>query len=107
MTANTLYVIDTSSLVSLQRWRPQSTNATVWRHLDEMVHGDRLVGPDEVYREIREGKDALARWAIRYKQQNALFKKATRQHIRIAKQIIHRFPSSSMPIVLLPRLTHS
>jgi Domain of unknown function (DUF4411) len=76
MAVDTLYIIDTSSLVSLQRWRPQAANAAVWQRLDELVRDNRLVSSEEVYREIRAGKDALARWATRYKKRNALFQKA-------------------------------
>jgi hypothetical protein len=56
-----------------------------------MIRANRLIGPEQVYEELRAGKDALARWAATHKKSGQLFKKTTRQHVGIAKQIIHRF----------------
>src|SRR3972149_5188221 len=87
-----LYIIDTSSLIDLQRWRPLSIHRQVWEKLDRLIDNDRLVSPQEVYEEIRDGKDALARWAMRHKKKRQLLKKTTRQHVGIAQQVIHRYP---------------
>ncbi len=88
----TIYIIDTSSLVTLHRWRPLSSNREIWDNLEKLIRDDRLIAPEEVYDEIRAGDDALARWASRKKQQRRLFRPTTRQHAGIAKQIIHEFP---------------
>lgn len=75
----TVYIIDTSSLVTLHRWRPPGKNRKVWQDLDGLIRDDMLVAPDEVYDEIQAGQDALSRWAKRRKQQNQLFKRPTRR----------------------------
>jgi hypothetical protein len=87
-----LYIIDTSSLVSLHNWRPPSRNRGVWEKLTQLAHVDRLISPMEVYDELRAGNDALARWALQRKKGGRLFKRTTRQQVGIARQIIHRFP---------------
>jgi hypothetical protein len=92
MDDNSLYIIDTSSLIGLYNWRPPGKHRSVWERLDQLIDGDRLVSPQEVYEELREGKDAVARWAGRRKKSGHLFTRTTQQHIGIAKQIIHRFP---------------
>src|SRR3972149_4938613 len=91
MDVDTLYIIDTSSLIDLQRWRPLSKHRTIWQKLDGMIRDNRLIGPEQVYEELRAGKDTLARWAANHKKSRQLFKKTTRHHVGIAKQIIHRF----------------
>jgi len=87
-----LYIIDTSSLISLHRWRPPSKHQGVWTKLDRLIRSDRLISPDEVYREIRECEDWLAKWALRYKRERKLFRRTTKQHATIAKQIVREFP---------------
>jgi Domain of unknown function (DUF4411) len=59
--------------------------------LDTLIDSDRLISPYEVYEELRAGKDAVARWAVRRKKSGHLFKKTSAQHVRIAKQIIANF----------------
>lgn len=87
-----LYIIDTSSLVTLHQWRSFKKDRAIWNKLDKLIKEDRLIAPEEVYDELRVGTDALARWALRRKQQGLLFKRTTRQHAGIAKGIIHAFP---------------
>ncbi len=94
MNGHNLYIIDTSSLIGLHKWRPPSKNrpVSVWEKLDTLIDSKRLISPQEVYEELRAGKDAVARWAARRKKNSQLFTKTTRQMVGIAKQIIHRFP---------------
>src|SRR5437016_4635520 len=87
-----LYIIDTSSLIGLHNWRPPAKHRSVWEKLDRLVDGDRLISPQEVYEELRAGKDAIARWATRRKKTGRLFVESNRQCVGIAKQIIHKFP---------------
>jgi hypothetical protein len=70
----------------------EQTHRAVSEKLDELVSTDRLISPQEVYEELREKKDAVARWALRRKKSTRLFIKTTQQMARIAKQLIHRFP---------------
>ena len=79
MDPHSLYVIDTSSLIGLQNWRPMGKHHAVWTRLDEFIESDQLISPIEVYEELRQGKDAVAKWAIRYKKRGQLFKKNSRQ----------------------------
>lgn len=87
-----VYIIDTSSLVTLHQWRPPRNNRVVWENLDRLINDGRLIAPHEVYEELTAGEDALSRWAKRRKKEGGLFRKTTRQHAGIAKEIIHRFP---------------
>jgi hypothetical protein len=88
----TLYIIDASSLIDLHDWRPPNKHRVIWDKLDSLICCDRLMSPEEVYQEIREAKDALARWALRRKRDTQLFTKTVKQCVGIAKQIIHMYP---------------
>ena len=88
----TTYVIDTSSLIDLHRWRPISKHRGTWKRINALIDREQLISPDEVFYEIRTGKDALAKWAAEHKKSKQLFVRLTKQHVGIAKQIIHRFP---------------
>jgi hypothetical protein len=88
-----LYIIDTSSLVGLYRWRPPARHRAVWDKLDELISAGRLISPQEVYEELREKQDAVARWALRRKKTGRFFIKTTRQLAGTAKQLVHRFPN--------------
>jgi hypothetical protein len=91
MDSDSLYIIDTSSLIALFDWRPPSKHHEVWKKLDILIDARRLISPYAVYEELRAGKDAVARWAARRKKAGGLFKKTTAQHARIAKQIVAKF----------------
>jgi hypothetical protein len=91
MAADTIYIIDTSSLIDLQRWRPLAKHRVIWQKLDGLIRDGRLIGPEQVYSELRAGKDSLAKWAVSHKKGGQFFKKTTRQHVGIAKQIIHKY----------------
>ena len=79
MSEHSLYIIDTSSLIGLHNWRPQAKHSSVWEKLDVLINSGQLVSPQEVYEELRMGKDAVARWAARRKKSSALFTKTNRQ----------------------------
>ena len=87
----TVYIIDTSSLVTLHQWRPAAKNQPIWKNLDTLIRADRLLAPVEVYEELRAGNDALSRWALK-RRKSGVFRPTTRQHVGIAKGIIHAFP---------------
>ncbi len=59
----TVYCIDTSSLIALKNVYPEPVFPGLWRELDTLVTAGRLVAPDEVWRELSVGNDAVVRWA--------------------------------------------
>jgi hypothetical protein len=87
-----LYIIDASSLISLERGRPVKRNVRIWQTLHELIHNDRLISPEEVFDEIRAGSDALVVWAKQRKKEKKLFRRTTRSVLGQARQIIAKFP---------------
>jgi len=89
MTSNH-YIIDSSSLIELNRRNPIDIFPTVWQSIESLISKGLLVAPKEVLYEIMDGDDQLARWA---KNQSRLFKDLTSKQIEIVKDILRSYPS--------------
>lgn len=89
MTSN-LYIIDTSSLIQLSKHNPQDVYPGVWKQLESLVRGDRLISHREVLNEITKLDDGLSKWA---KKQQKLFKKPTQKQIEIVRDILKKYPA--------------
>jgi len=89
MTSNH-YIIDSSSLMELNRHNPIDVFPTVWQRIESLINIGLLVAPKEVLYEIMDGDDQLAKWA---KKQNRLFKDPTPRQIEILKDILKQYPS--------------
>lgn len=89
MTSN-CYIIDTSSLVKLNRENPLDVYPSVWKKLETLVTGSRLIAPKEVFNEISQNDDQLSKWA---KQQRKMFKEVTQKQIELVQQILKNHPS--------------
>jgi hypothetical protein len=89
MTSNR-YIIDSSSLMELNRHNPLDVFPTVWAKMESLIRRGLLVAPKEVLNEIVEGDDQLAKWA---KMQKNLFKEPTEKQIEIVKDILKDYPA--------------
>lgn len=89
MTSNH-YIIDSCSLMELNRHNPLDVFPSVWEKIEDLINKDLFVAPKEVLNEINEGDDKLANWA---KKQNKLFKDPTNKQIDIVRGILNKFPS--------------
>lgn len=84
------YIIDTSSLVKLNRNNPLDVFPTIWKKLEQLIKENRLIAPKEVLLEITQNDDQLSKWA---KNQQKMFKNPTQKQIEIVKKILDKFPS--------------
>lgn len=84
------YIIDTSSLIHLNKYNPIDVFPTIWQKLELLISERRLLAPKEVLYEINEKDDQLAKWA---KHQPSLFKDSTPRQIEIVKDILRQYPS--------------
>jgi hypothetical protein len=89
-TENTVYCIDTSSLVDLKSWRPFKRYPEVWERLDGLIRHGRIIAPRQVLEELQNVDDVLLRWARRRKQQ--LLRRTTRALVDRVQSIVKRFP---------------
>jgi len=89
MTYNS-YVIDSSSLIDLNRYSPIDVFPSVWKNLESLISQDRLVAPLEVLNEITQKDDQLSKWV---KEQANFFRDITEKQIEIARDILKSYPS--------------
>jgi rRNA maturation endonuclease Nob1 len=89
MTLN-YYIIDTSSLIKLNRDNPLDVFPSIWKNLSNLVKNDRLIAPKEVLNEIKQNDDQLCKWA---KKQKNMFKEPTAQQIHYVKEILKKYPA--------------
>lgn len=84
------YIIDTSSLIELNKHNPMDIYQTPWQKMEGLVQKDRLYAPREVLDEINRFDDTLAEWA---KKHMKMFKEPTNDQIQIVKEILKKYPS--------------
>ncbi len=89
MTSNH-YIMDTSSLVELNRHNPIDVFPSVWNNLESLSRKGILVAPTEVLSEIKERDDELASWA---KRNSSLFRPPTKRQVEILKDILKNYPA--------------
>lgn len=89
MTSNN-YIIDSSSLIELNRHNPIDVFPSVWKNMESLISKGLLVAPTEVLNEITERDDQLAKWA---KTQIGFFRDPTQKQIEILKGILKAYPS--------------
>ena len=89
MTDN-IYIIDTSSLIRLNKENPLDVFPSVWKRLEALIKTDRLIAPREVLDEIVRLDDQLKTWA---KTQKRMFKEPTASQTKLVKDILSKYPS--------------
>jgi len=87
---NNVYIIDTSSLVRLNRNNPIDVFPSIWEKLKFLADNSRLIAPREVLNEIKTNDDMLSKWA---KNQKKMFKEPTQRQIEIVQEILKDFPA--------------
>ena len=82
-----IYVVDTSSLVNVQRTYPLAVFPGVWDQLAELAQAGRLISAREVLNELeRGGDDEIYKWAKDYK---FMFQDPDGEQIEVTKEIVN------------------
>ncbi len=87
---NNLYIIDTSSLIRLNKEYPIDVFPSIWSGLEALAKSDRLIAPREVLNEIVRRDDKLKVWA---KTQKRMFKEPTASQTKLVKDLLSKYPS--------------
>ncbi len=85
-----IYIIDTSSLIALNRHNPRDVYPGVWQEMGTLIDSKRLFAPREVFEESSRLDDSLAEWT---KTQMKMFIEPTLKQIEIVKEILRKYPS--------------
>ena len=88
------YVIDTSSLIDLNKFNPIDLYPSVWKKLEILINKGQLIAPVEVFNEVTRQDDAVAEWAKKHK---SMFKAVTERQTKIVAQILTKYPSIIKP----------
>lgn len=90
MTTINYYVIDSSSLIELNRRYPIDVFPTLWKNVEKLIGKGFLISHKEVLKEISIMDDSLNKWA---KQQKKFFKELDEKQMEIVRQILAKYPS--------------
>lgn len=85
-----IYVIDSSSLIELNKHNAMDVYVSVWKNMNKLIESERLLAPKEVLNEIQNYDDTLAKWA---KLQKKLFVEPTARQIEIVQKLLKEYPS--------------
>lgn len=88
------YVIDSSSLIELNRRYPIDVFPNLWDKIEDLINKGFLISPDEVKKEVLALDDSLKKWI---KKQKKLFKPLNQKQIEIVRDIINKYPSLAEP----------
>ena len=89
MTSNH-YIMDTSSLVELNRHIPIDVFPSVWNNLESLSKKGLLVAPAEVLSEVKERDNDLTSWA---RKNNSIFRPPSKKQIELLKDILKNYPA--------------
>jgi hypothetical protein len=82
-----IYVVDTSSLVNVQRTYPRAVFPGLWQQLTGLAGSGRLISTREVFNELKEGADdEILGWA---KAQKSMFQDPDDEQIAVAREIVN------------------
>ena len=90
MTTINYYVVDSSSLIELNKRYPIDIFPTLWKRVETLIDKGLLISPKEVLKEVSVMDDSLKKWA---KQQKNLFKELDEKQMEIVKEILKKYPS--------------
>jgi hypothetical protein len=84
------YVIDTSSLIDLNKFNPIDLYPSPWNRMKRLIDQRQLYSSNEVYKELLKKDDQLAKWVKNHK---SMFKPVTKRQTEIVAQILKKYPS--------------
>jgi len=89
-----IYCVDTSALITMQRYYPIRMLPDLWKQLEELLQNNKITSHDFVYDEIvptdkKATKDDLATLISKYKNN---FKPISKRQAQLVPQIISLFP---------------
>src|SRR3954447_22504517 len=85
-----LYCVDSSALIDLATSYPFPVFGRLWGRIEGLVQENRLIGPDEVLREVEAKDDDLKAWCRRHKQ---MFRRTDEPIWAESQRVVERFPA--------------
>lgn len=90
MEKKNFYIIDSCSLIDLNRHNPIDIFPSLWKKIEGLIKSDLMISHIEVFNEITQQDDKLAEWLKKHKQ---IFRRVTLRQSEIVKEILRKYPS--------------
>lgn len=84
------YIIDSCSLIDLQRFYPIDVFPSVWEKMHELAKRGLIHIPNEVYNEVKIGDDNVPIWIDDHK---FIIVSITQKQLNLVKEIVEKYPS--------------
>lgn len=84
------YIIDSCSLVDLNRHNPLDVFPSLWSKIGELINSGMMISHIEVFNEVSQQDDNLCKWLKKYKN---MFSNFSEKQAEIVKQILKKYPS--------------
>jgi len=84
------YIIDSCSLIDLNRHNPIDLFPSLWKKIEELIKSNMMVSHIEVFNEITQQDDKLTEWIKKYK---SIFRNVTQRQAEIVWEILKKYPS--------------
>lgn len=90
MDKKNFYIIDSCSLIDLNKHSPIDVFSGLWKKIADLIGSGMMISHIEVFNEITQQDDVLSEWAKKHKK---MFKNITPRQSEIVKEILKRYPS--------------
>lgn len=90
MAKKNFYIIDSCSLIDLNRHNPLDVFPSLWKRIKELIDANMLISHIEVLNEITQQDDTLTAWL---KANKKMFRDFSQKQAKIVKQILAKYPS--------------
>ena len=84
------YIIDSCSLIDLNRHNPIDLFPSLWKKIEELIKSNMMVSHIQVFNEITQQDDKLTEWIKKYK---SIFRNVTQRQAEIVWEILKKYPS--------------
>ena len=90
MEKKNFYIIDSCSLIDLNRHNPIDVFPSLWEKIGELIDSNMMISHIQVFNEITQQDDNLTEWLKKYKK---MFKNVTQRQAELVSEILKKYPS--------------
>jgi len=90
MDKKNFYIIDSCSLVDLNKHNPIDIFPSLWKKIESLIDSEAMISHIEVFNEITMQDNALTDWLKKHKD---MFRSISQKQAEIVKDILKKYPS--------------
>ncbi len=90
MEKKNFYIIDSCSLIDLNRHNPIDVFPTLWQKIGDLIDSNMMISHIEVFNEVTQQDDILSEWLKKYKK---MFIDVTNRQAELVNEILDKYPS--------------